>query len=247
MSALKILGFLIPALTGVLLGVVAFQLAQSGGGGGGGSTEQDGPLYPGWNRDPKGEELETARVIDRESGHPAVAAARQAIAEDSAQAHFRGRLGDFVIAGRRPLANFPCDSQPALAGAASARASDLNLSLPGLSGVEAIACNGQVYGLNGVVELDDQSTAFVYRNYFSRAVPKAPIDAPEDRISLVTVADRPAIMVLARQDLFPECRLFMIERPSSTDTPGIIWEISGTLTCDQAQELGAELLSEVGS
>lgn len=245
MPTVRVLSLLIPAVTGIVLGVAAFQLAQSGGGDEP-PLEAGTPLYPGWDRDPSTDER--ARSAERESpGHPSVETARQAVVADSTAARFSGRLGSFTIAGRQPLRNFACSTPSAIASSANTRASELFFSRPGFSGVEGIACGGEVYGISGAQSLGGQSSAIVYRNYFNASRPRLPIDAPEGRISQRTVDGHAAVVVLPRQALFPECRLFMIERDAGSGEPGIVWEISGTLTCQQAEGLAADLLGEVGS
>lgn len=229
----------LPLGTGLLLGLVAYGLVAESG------SDSPSPTP-------------TAVVIAdpplSETPSPEIEAARAAIEADNAKPDFRGVLGQFNVVGINNALNYPpCGQQADLVTADALLESELYWNRPGLSAVEvdspvdgpaASGCDGVVIAVGGQL-----GSVYVSRYYFLGETPQINIDAPIDRLELVEVAGRGALMEHPVHDLFPGCRLFTIERPESSGVPGILWAIDGQTTCEEAVALSADLLAEfaVGS
>ncbi|MEX2238649.1 MAG: hypothetical protein WEB00_14080 [Dehalococcoidia bacterium] len=228
------LAWLIPAAVGIIVGLSAFTLV---GAGGGERAEPNTPGGPSWRRDPAPAELRDKATTET---HPAVEQARRDLAADRSQPRFTGDLGGFSIVGSEPLNNYSCG-----ASRSSERNRPIGSELdPGdrLRNVESVRCGTSVYGVSGEGRAPSGASATVLRNYYQGEVPRIPIEAPRDRLKTLTIAGKRAVLELPPQQLFGECRLFVIERASAAAAPGIIWEISGSLSCDDAVALAEALL-----
>ncbi|MCH7811331.1 MAG: hypothetical protein IH958_01745 [Chloroflexi bacterium] len=79
----------------------------------------------------------------------------------------------------------------------------------------------------------------VQRYYFTRNTPEVVLGAPLNRILLVDVAGRPAILTLplpeneARVPAFVRRTMYVIERFPSADEPGIMLVLEGAGTTEQ--------------
>lgn len=225
---------LVPLITGIALGLAVYWAAVESGG--------DAPVEPQTSATPS-----EGPVSDEDSAtpHPEVQEAIDAVEEDAAKTEFVGPIGEFIVSGREALNNYPCVEYPYRVDAETASESELAVGADALQGDEAAACDETVYSVSGYRSIDDLRAADVYRFYFSGDNLRVPISAPLDRIQIIDVAGRSGVIETARQELFPECRLFLIERYPTDSDPGIAWEISGTISCSEAANLGQELLQEV--
>jgi hypothetical protein len=232
----RYVAWLMPGFLGIVIGLAAFGLADAGGDDR--SAEPNTPGGPSWRRDPGAAEL---RDQVRTVTHPAVAEARRQVSSDRDQARFTGRLGGFSVVGSAPLNNYGCD-----AARSSQRARPTGSELDvgeDLRSVESLSCGGAIYSVSGQARAASGSHAEVIRTYYQGTTPRLPVEAPRERLQLTTVGGKEALLETPAQQLFPECRLFVIERTPKRGTPGIIWEISGSVTCEDATAVADQLLA----
>ncbi|MPZ23863.1 MAG: hypothetical protein GEU28_10015 [Dehalococcoidia bacterium] len=238
MSVLK-LGVILPLAAGVVIAVFAHSLtAQSGS-------------DPG---EPNAGESSYPPEIAPDPDDPAVEAAKAAIDRDNAEPRFEGATGDFDIVGRDGMSNFPCSDGPQQATAEEALGSELHFldplivgfNGPGPTGGPSVGkCEGVVNTVAGDFT-EGLAQAYVVRSYFVNERAQLPLDVPTERLELTEVEGRPGLLELPNQDLVPGCRLFVIERASEPERPGILLEVSGGLTCDAARDVAVLLLTTLG-
>jgi hypothetical protein len=149
----------------------------------------------------------------------AIEKAKEATALDNAKPRFRGELGDFVIV-ESVAPHYPCPEpyQPA----SNIERSELYFSLPGagISTDMVGSCQGTVIGITADV---GDGYSMVGRAYFLGPKVELSIDAPADRLKLMTVGAKPALAELGVPGgLLTTTQVVVIERFPSETAPGII-------------------------
>jgi hypothetical protein len=145
--------------------------------------------------------------------------AEEAAEADMAKPRFRGELGDFVVVEPNTGANYPCP-EPYQPGT-NPEQSELYFTLPGAMIDMVGSCEGTVIGITALGG-DDRSGTVVGRGYFVGPKMRLSLDAPAERLKLITVAGKPALAMLA----IPDCiscltEVVVIERFPSETAPGI--------------------------
>ncbi|MEX2238651.1 MAG: hypothetical protein WEB00_14090 [Dehalococcoidia bacterium] len=242
---LQTLALLAPVLAIVALGLVAIRATQPDANGPAGLASESTAMD---TTPPQSEDArpEDTSIAVRTSPRPRIAKAIAAVEADALKPRFTGLLGEFHIVGPSdPFLNFACDSYPTRPTATEMESSELYLRRPLLGSREGAMCDGTVYVVGGTQLIDDDESTDIDRGYYQGPKPQASRNAPLDRLTVTTIGGRPALVEQARQELFPECRLLVIERTPTPSTPGIFMDITGNLECATAVELAARILLEL--
>lgn len=155
---------------------------------------------------------------------------------DQTKPHYEGQLGDFIVS-RKGSSAPPCPRPLRPAKNEKIKASDLYSPVFGdnLEGFVAECADGRIT----VIEI--YGPEIIGRGYFV-GKPIVHYEAPLDRLKLLTIAGKPAIVQLPLPG-FPETlRLAVIERFPSTAQPGILLGIEDT---DKTLEAAIELATEI--
>jgi hypothetical protein len=146
----------------------------------------------------------------------------QALEAERAKPRFRGELGDFVIGEPDTSNPYPCP-EPYQPGT-NPEQSELYFNLPGAVIDMVGSCQGTIISISASVA-DEAGGALVARGYFSGSKLEEPLDAPAERLKLITVGGKPALAELP----IPDCmvcpsQVMVIERFPSETAPGItVW------------------------
>ncbi len=132
----------------------------------------------------------------------------RALAEDNAKPDFSGRLGPFTVTPGRADNEIPCSATW-----------DKDLYTPQL--VAMFGSANAAGGPCGAEGFDDGTE--LRRRFFGGSL-KVPFQAPEERIKLMTIAGRPAVVELPAIPVLPS-RVVVIERFPGGE-PGIFAEIT---------------------
>lgn len=171
----------------------------------------------------------TSTLDDRPQNNPATIT-------DRAKPNYEGSLGDFIVS-RKGSSAPPCPRPLRPAKNEKIKASDLYSPIFGdnLEGFVAECADGRIT----VIEI--YGPEIIGRGYFV-GKPIVHYEAPLDRLKLLTVAGKPAIVQLPMPG-FPETlRLAIIERFPSTALPGILLGIEDT---DKSLEATIELATQI--
>jgi len=145
----------------------------------------------------------------------------QALEADRAKPRFRGEMGDFVIVDAAAVTGYPCPdgAQPAT----NIEQSEINFNLPGavIDTATSASCQGIFTNINAFVP-GEPHEAMVGRGYFLAPRMELSVNAPAERLKLITVGGKPALAELP----IPDCTLcdsqvMVIERFPSEAAPGI--------------------------
>ena len=120
---------------------------------------------------------------------------------------------------------------------------DVELSHPETGEALVATCGGEVISISGdLIQEGAPTSVYVVHGYFTDDSLQIPLDAPKMRLQLAEVEGMPALMGIPAQELFGQCRLFLIERGSESGR-GVFLEVSGSVSCDEAKSIASELLS----
>jgi hypothetical protein len=164
--------------------------------------------------------------------------AKQASEEDKAKPRFTGELGDFVIVEPNTWDNYSCPEpyEPAT----NPEQSELYFNLPGAVLDMAGSCQGTVTSISMIFP---DSADMVGRSYFLGSKFGVSVDAPEDRLKLITVGGKPALAQLPIPDHFASpSHVVVIERFPSEAAPGIMVWARTTNDLDKAIALAEQIM-----
>ena len=145
---------------------------------------------------------------------------------------FTGLLGDFLVVPDFPSVELPCQTVEVVIPSPEA---ELYFTLPNgdtpdTTNMCADGTQTWMYGASAGGGIS------VQRYYFTKSTPEVVLGAPLDRISLIDVGGRPAVLTSPLpvfEDLppiFARRSMFVIERFPSADEPGIMLMLDGTGT-----------------
>jgi len=166
----------------------------------------------------------------------------QTLEADRAKPRFRGELGDFVIVDPNTSNHYPCPegAQPAT----NIEQSEINFNLPGavIDTATSASCQGIFTNINAFVP-GEPHEAMVGRGYFLAPRMELSVNAPAERLKLITVGGKPALAELP----IPDCTLcdsqvMVIERFPTEAAPGIFTWVRTINDLDRAIALVEQIM-----
>lgn len=198
----------------------------------------DAPVGDDWPRGPLPRVSPTPIPL-----HPKLVISHTATALDRAKPRFLGELGDFIVVPDQARNLESCPSGRgtfATTGDPELERSELFFTLPGYKLSSAGMCDGRVVW----VLTEDQRGGTALRGYFTAPKAKVELNAPRDRIQLVTVAGRPGIVRLPVPGRVTQASaLLVLQRPP--DAPvrsGIFVHVT---TVDQGPEYVQRIAEQI--
>lgn len=173
---------------------------------------------------------------------PQLSESNPPIATNPEKPNYEGPLGDFMVGVRQPSSFPPCPAPRRKAKNDRIKASELYSSAFGdnLEGLVVECGDGKIIA----IELYGEEV--VGRGYFV-GKPRVPYESPLDRLKLLTVAGKPAIMQLPPPDIPGLISLAVIERFPEGNKPGIFVWIDDTMkSLEDAAELIAQIMGREG-
>ena len=142
---------------------------------------------------------------------------------------FTGLLGDFLVVPDFVSAGAPCQTVDVVVPSPDA---ELFFTLPNGDTPDSanVCADGTEIWMSGAIAGGGIS---VQRYYFTRNTPEVVLGAPLNRILLVDVAGRPAILTIplpeneARVPAFVRRTMYVIERFPTSEEPGIMLDLDG--------------------
>ena len=165
-----------------------------------------------------------------------------ALTTDQEKPAYEGPLGDFIVGRHQGSSLPPCPQPYRPAKSAKIKASELYSPVFGemfgdLEGFVTECADGKIT----VIEIYGRE--IIDRVYFV-GKPIVPYQAPLDRLKLLTVAGKPAIVQLPTPRFQGDLRLDVIERFPNGNQLGILVGITNTFkTLDEAADLAARIMA----